>query len=182
MVTITSGHASVPISFLFYSILGCVLPLQEVAIRRSPPSFTVFCYPCPISPQHLSPELSVTCKIPMLCCYPILSHNKYILCYQNLLHTRMTHKPCTNLECRSQITMDFSTSWVDLDCTRIALYGSLQILHFREDVAHAVVGKRIVWRNAEIQLCPYHLNRDSTSATMTVLLDDAKGRLKRSLD
>ena len=30
-----------------YSILGCVLPLQEVALRQSPPSFSVLCYPCP---------------------------------------------------------------------------------------------------------------------------------------
>ena len=32
---------------LFYSILGCVLPLQEVALRQSPPSFSVLCCPCP---------------------------------------------------------------------------------------------------------------------------------------
>ena len=31
---------------LFYYILGCVLPLQEVALRQSPPSFSVLCYPC----------------------------------------------------------------------------------------------------------------------------------------
>ena len=34
-------------SILFYSILGCVLPLQEVALRQSPPSFSVLCCPCP---------------------------------------------------------------------------------------------------------------------------------------
>ena len=32
---------------LLYSILGCVLPLQEVALRQSPPSFSVLCYPHP---------------------------------------------------------------------------------------------------------------------------------------
>ena len=31
---------------LFYSILGCVLPLQEVALCQSPPSFCVLCHPC----------------------------------------------------------------------------------------------------------------------------------------
>ena len=34
-------------SILFYSILGCVLPLQEEALRQSPPSFSVLCYPHP---------------------------------------------------------------------------------------------------------------------------------------
>ena len=32
---------------LFYSVQGCVLPLQEVALCQSPPSFSVLCYPCP---------------------------------------------------------------------------------------------------------------------------------------
>ena len=32
---------------LLYSILGCVLPLQEVALRQSLPSFSVLCYPRP---------------------------------------------------------------------------------------------------------------------------------------
>ena len=32
---------------MFYSILGCVLPLQEVALRQSLPSFSVLCYPRP---------------------------------------------------------------------------------------------------------------------------------------
>ena len=36
-------------SVLFYSILGCVLPLQEVALCQSPPSFSVLCYPCTCS-------------------------------------------------------------------------------------------------------------------------------------
>ena len=30
-----------------YSILGCVLPLQEVALRQSPLTFSVLHYPCP---------------------------------------------------------------------------------------------------------------------------------------
>ena len=30
-----------------YSLLGCVPPLQEVALHQSPPSFSVLCYPCP---------------------------------------------------------------------------------------------------------------------------------------
>ena len=34
-------------SILFYSILGCVLPLQEVALRQSLPSFSVLCCPRP---------------------------------------------------------------------------------------------------------------------------------------
>ena len=41
-------RCSVPFySILFYSVLGCVPPLQEVATHQSPPSFYVFCYPCP---------------------------------------------------------------------------------------------------------------------------------------
>ena len=32
---------------LFCSILSYVLPLQEVALRQSPPSFSVLCCPCP---------------------------------------------------------------------------------------------------------------------------------------
>ena len=32
---------------LSYSILGCVLPLQEAALCQSPPTFSVLCYPCP---------------------------------------------------------------------------------------------------------------------------------------
>ena len=31
---------------LFSSILGCVPPLQEVALRQIPPSFSVLCYSC----------------------------------------------------------------------------------------------------------------------------------------
>ena len=34
------------ISFM-YSILGCVLPLQEVVLCQKPPTFSVLCYPCP---------------------------------------------------------------------------------------------------------------------------------------
>ena len=30
----------------FYSILGCVLPKQEVALRQSHATFSVLCYPC----------------------------------------------------------------------------------------------------------------------------------------
>ena len=32
---------------LFYSILYCVLPLQEVALHQSPSTFSVLCCPCP---------------------------------------------------------------------------------------------------------------------------------------
>ena len=34
-------------TILFYSVLGCVLPLHEVGSLRSPPSFSVLCYLCP---------------------------------------------------------------------------------------------------------------------------------------
>ena len=33
--------------YYFYSIPGCVPPLQEVALHQNPPSFSVLCYPCP---------------------------------------------------------------------------------------------------------------------------------------
>ena len=33
-------------SLLFSSVLGCVIPLQDAALRQSPPTFSVFCYPC----------------------------------------------------------------------------------------------------------------------------------------
>ena len=52
--------------------------------------------------------------------------------------------------------MGLSTSWVDLDGTREALHGSLQILHHDEDHAHLVVDVLRVWRNAGIKECPYH--------------------------
>ena len=38
------------LSLIFYSILGCFrccLPLHEVAIHQSPPTFSVLCCPCP---------------------------------------------------------------------------------------------------------------------------------------
>ena len=35
------------LSILFYSVQGCVLSLQEVALHQSPPSFSVVCYRCP---------------------------------------------------------------------------------------------------------------------------------------
>ena len=41
---------SVVCTALFYSILGCVLPLQDVALRKSPPTVSVLCYPCPNRP------------------------------------------------------------------------------------------------------------------------------------
>ena len=43
---------------LFYSVLGCGLPLQEVALRQRPPSFSVLCYPCPyrsLLPHSVTP-------------------------------------------------------------------------------------------------------------------------------
>ena len=43
-------------SRIHYSILGCVLPLQEVALRQSPLSFSVLCYPCPY--RSLLPTMS----------------------------------------------------------------------------------------------------------------------------
>ena len=40
-------HYVLLIVHLFCSTLGCVLPLQEVVLCQSPPSFSVLCYPCP---------------------------------------------------------------------------------------------------------------------------------------
>ena len=42
-------HASVSQRriYIFYSVLGCVLPLQKVALRQSLPSFSVLCYSRP---------------------------------------------------------------------------------------------------------------------------------------
>ena len=60
-------------SILFYSILGCVLPLQEVALRQSPPSFSVLCYPCPyrsLLPHNVispTPIWSSTDLAPFIC-------------------------------------------------------------------------------------------------------------------
>ena len=39
--------SSEEISILFCSVLGCVLPLQEVALLQNPLTFSVLCYPCP---------------------------------------------------------------------------------------------------------------------------------------
>ena len=48
-------------SILFYSIPGCVLPLQEVALLQSPLTFSVLCCPCPyhslLSHNVISPFL-----------------------------------------------------------------------------------------------------------------------------
>ena len=61
----------------FYSILGCVLPLQEVALHQSPPSFSVLCYPCPyrsllphnvISPTPFWPSADLTPSV----CHSVL--------------------------------------------------------------------------------------------------------------
>ena len=49
-------------SLLFSSILGCVLPLQEVALRRNPPTFSVLCCPCPY--RSLLPHNVIS---PMMC-------------------------------------------------------------------------------------------------------------------
>ena len=40
-------YSSLFYSILFCSILGCVLPLHKVALRQSPPTFSVLCCPCP---------------------------------------------------------------------------------------------------------------------------------------
>ena len=40
-------HKFQRVSVLFCSVLGCVLPLLEVALSQSPPTFSVLCYPCP---------------------------------------------------------------------------------------------------------------------------------------
>ena len=45
--TLPLHHQAGQRNILFYSILDCVLPLQEVALRQSPPSFSVLCYLCP---------------------------------------------------------------------------------------------------------------------------------------
>ena len=53
----------------FYSILGCVLQLQEVALHQSPPTCSVLCYPWPycsllphnvISSRHFGLPISLT--------------------------------------------------------------------------------------------------------------------------
>ena len=43
--TMGTKNSFTPIQF--YSILGCVLPQQEVALCQSPPTFSVLCCPCP---------------------------------------------------------------------------------------------------------------------------------------
>ena len=58
---------------LFYSILGCILPLQEIALRQSLPSFSVLCYPHPyrsLLPHNvISPTTfwSSGCLTPSVC-------------------------------------------------------------------------------------------------------------------
>ena len=41
-------------SILFFSILFCVLPLQEVALRQSPPTFSIFTHTAPCCPTMSS--------------------------------------------------------------------------------------------------------------------------------
>ena len=46
IIAVTLSTSGGMATILFCSILGCVLPLQEVALCQSPPTFSVLCYPC----------------------------------------------------------------------------------------------------------------------------------------
>ena len=45
---------------LIFSILGCVLPLQEAELSQRPPIFSVLCYPCPCRSLLLHKVISPT--------------------------------------------------------------------------------------------------------------------------
>ena len=40
-------YLRVTYSVMFYSILGCALPLQELTLLQNLPTFSVLCHPCP---------------------------------------------------------------------------------------------------------------------------------------
>ena len=56
-------------SVLFYSILGCVLSLQEVALHQSP--LSVLCYPCPY--RSLLPHNVISVLVHTAPCCPTMS-------------------------------------------------------------------------------------------------------------
>ena len=64
---------------LFFSILGCVLPLQEVSLCQSPPSFSVLCYPHPyrsLLPQNvISPKTFWSSCWYYILCLPLCASN-----------------------------------------------------------------------------------------------------------
>ena len=66
-------------SILFYSILGCVFPLQEVALCKSLPSFSVLCYPRPyrsLLPYNvISPMTFWSSDWPYTLCLPLCASN-----------------------------------------------------------------------------------------------------------
>ena len=53
---------------IFYSILGCVFPLQEIALRQSAPTFSVLCSPCPYS------SLLFVCFVLLVACLSSQQH------------------------------------------------------------------------------------------------------------
>ena len=104
---LTDDHVRT-VHIVFYSISNCVVPLQEVALRHSPPTFSVFCYPCPyccllphnvispflcpllslsillsVAPQcHLSFSLSSAIPVHTALCCPTMSSLLFsVLCY-----------------------------------------------------------------------------------------------------
>ena len=69
---------------LFCSILGYVLPLQEVAFDQSPPNFSVLCSLCPYHPLSPYVILSNSILVFQLISYPVsvtlcLSYGPYIV-------------------------------------------------------------------------------------------------------
>ena len=66
-------------SILFYSILGCVVPLQEVACHQSPPTFSVLCCPCPyrsLVPHNvISPTMFQSSNWSYTLCLPLCASN-----------------------------------------------------------------------------------------------------------
>ena len=72
---------------LFYSILGGVLPLQEVALRQSLPSFSVLCYPRPyrslLSHNVISPTTFWTSDRSFTLCLPLCASNSLFIVFHS---------------------------------------------------------------------------------------------------
>ena len=74
-------------------LLGCVLPLQEVTFRQSPPIFSILCYPCPY--RSLLPHNVIS---PTTFCFSnwpatlrLLSPSPLLLTTQTRVHLDLLH-------------------------------------------------------------------------------------------
>ena len=96
------GH--VPHLIVFYYILGCIIPLQEVALCQSPPTFSVLCPLCSLLPHNVSLQW----------CFGLPTHLTLFVCHSVLLMVQLLSFSRAMCSAHFQFTLMYSTMAVAL--------------------------------------------------------------------